>query len=82
MSDDTEPSLKVQGDQLYMAVCFWVPLIIDLSSVRVYSIAQYQEKMLQASRRDGDIVLDKVKMTFRDRDNILDILCFDFLIKI
>ena len=57
MSDDTEPSLKVQGDQLYMAVCFWVPVTIDLSSVRVYSIAQYQERMLRASRGDNVMVI-------------------------
>ena len=43
-------ALNIQGDQLYMAVCFWY-------LVGVYSILHWTSHFLQGSRKHGHVYL-------------------------
>ena len=47
----------LQGDQLYMAVCFWYPVKSDFSRTRAYSIVQWKITVYKVPGKHGHVYL-------------------------
>ena len=63
-------NLYIQGDQLYMAVCFWYLVKSDMSSVQYWTVAYSWQVKVPESYLSGRVVWTYKKKTYILFENI------------
>ena len=57
-------NLEVQDDQLYITVCLWYLVKIELSSVPVYSSVHWTRQFLQGARQTRSCLCGRVVLAY------------------